>query len=171
MGKRKLGIVLFLSLLMTIVYSQPTYLENQSEVIDIFAVAEEEILFIVQEISNKDIADTLFSVSKRGVKVFIIIEQKSLYQASSYVPSLSLLNGVFAASTIDEINHAKAVIDSEYVVQGTLLRRRSSVLDRERTFVISDEEYAIDQRNDFIDLWDQSQDFEFDVEMLLHMSF
>lgn len=165
------ALFLFLILISGMVFSQPTYLIDQSEVVDIFASAEKEILFVVEEINNKEIADSLLNISKQGVQIFIIVKEDSLYQASSYLPSLTLLNGVFAASTIDGIDYPKAIIDGKYVIQGKLLRRDLSVLDRERTFVVSDNEYAIDQRDAFIDLWDRSREFKFDIEMLLHMRF
>lgn len=145
----------------------PIYLEELSQVTDLFATASSEVLMYVPTLQLPELAEELRKAAyERDLPVFLLVSTATVYNAESFAPGLSLVPNLSVALA-DAGAEAFAVIDSTYLVRGLLLSRPTSFLDDAETVVYEDSKLIAKERQQFLTLWRGATPFQVDINRLL----
>lgn len=157
-----------LSLLCVAIAQAPVYLEEEEQILDLFATASKEILLYVPNLQSQTIGNALIAAGyERKVQVFLVVDEATVYHAASQAASLSLVDGIFVATLTEGNLSPFAVIDGTTVIKGLLLSRTASVVDTEATVVYSGLSSSNDDRQHFLQLWEAATPFVVDIDQLL----
>jgi hypothetical protein len=111
-----------------------TKILNTSEIVgNALYTSSREIVMVVPSIRNKAIAEGLRRAAvERNVRIFILADAYQVSEATSYIPSLSLLPGV-SVKVLRGIRQTQAIMDSQVLLEGPLLYDISGPLETRNT--------------------------------------
>lgn len=157
-----------LSLAGIVTAQAPVYLEEEQQIVDLFATASKEILLYVPKLQSQTLGNALLAAGYgRKVQVFLLVDDWAVYHAASQAPSLSLVDGIHVATLEGADLSPFAVIDGTTVIRGLLLTRPTSVVDTEATVVYSGLSERNEDRDRFLQLWRAATPFVVDIDQLL----
>ncbi len=113
--------------------AQSKILKTSEMVGNALYASSRQIVIVIPSIRNKAVAEGLRRAAvERNVRIFILADAYQISEATSFIPSLSLLPGV-SVKVLTGVRQSQAVMDGQVLVQGPLLYDISGPLETRDT--------------------------------------
>ena len=141
-----------------------TKILNTSEMVgNALYASSRQIVIAIPSIRSKAIAEGLRRAAvERNVRVFILADAFQVSEATSFIPSLSLLPGV-SVKVLTGIRQSQAVMDGQVLVQGPLLYDISGPLETRDTIADTNPYHTRAAAAWFNRNWKKAKSFKYQI--------
>lgn len=141
-----------------------TKILNTSEIVgNALYTSSRQIVIVIPSIRSKAIAEGLRRAAvERNVRIFILADAYQVSEATSYIPSLSLLPGV-SVKVLTGVRQSQAVMDGQVLLEGPLLYDISGPLETRDTIADTNPYHARAAGAWFNRNWKKAKSFKYQL--------